>query len=335
MKTERMMLVVVTQSSGETTKVVMSGFPPIAGKTMSEKTKCCQEHLDHLRKALMLQPRGFQGILGAIITEPTNEEADFGVIFLHSGGYYNLCGDSTFSVTKALIEQGMVEIKEPFTEVVLDTAAGLVKVRAEVKNKRVGQISFQGSHSFYQGSAVVDVPNIGKIHTDIAFGGLYYAFVDPKEVGVEVEPENASELIKVGMKILNSVNEQVKVEHPENPDLKKIDLVTFSANPVKPEHHFKHANIYGNTICVSPAGTSVSAKLATLVAKGEISINKGLIVESLVHPDLIMVGKAIKKVKVGKYEGIVPELSARAYIIGTQQCILEEEDPLKYGFLLG
>lgn len=335
MKTERVMSVVETQSSGETTKIVMSGFPRIPGKTMWEKTKYCQEHLDHLRKALMLQPRGFLGILGAIITEPTSKEADFGVIFLHSGGYYNLCGDSTFSVTKALIEQGMVEVKEPLTEVVLDTAAGLVRVRAEVKNENVEKISFQGSPSFYQESTVVDVQGVGKIHTDIAFGGLYYAFVDPKEVGVKVEPEDAKELIRVGMNILNSVNEQVKVEHPENPELNKIDLVTFSANPVKPKYHSKHANIYDNTICVSPAGTSVSAKLATFIAKGKLRVGEDLIVESLVHPDLIMVGKAIEKVKIGEYEGILPELSARAYIIGTEQCILEEEDPLKYGFLLG
>jgi len=335
MKIEKMITVVETHSSGETTKVVVRGFPRIAGKTMWEKTKYCQEHFDDIRRALMTQPRGFSGILGAVVTEPTSPKADYGVIFTYTGGYFNSCGDSTFSVTKALIEQGMVEVKEPFTEVVLDTAAGLVRVKAKVKDGNVGTISFQGPPSFYQESSVINVPDIGKIHADIAFGGLYYAFIDPEEVGIKVAPQNAKELIRVGMHILKSANKQVKVKHPVNPELKEIELVTFSTKPAKSGHHFKHANVYANTICVSPAGTSVSAKLATLIAKGRLRVNEDLIVESLVHPDLTMIGRAIKKVKVGNYTAVIPELSARAYVIGIQQCFLEEEDPIKYGFALG
>ncbi|MGQ9545485.1 MAG: proline racemase family protein, partial [Candidatus Bathycorpusculaceae bacterium] len=127
MKVEKAITVVETHSSGETTKVVVSGFPRIPGKTMWEKTKYCKEHYDDWRKALMMQPRGFSGILGAIITEPANPEADYGVIFTYTGGYFNSCGDSTFSVTKVLIEQGMVKVNEPVTRLTLDTAAGLVK----------------------------------------------------------------------------------------------------------------------------------------------------------------------------------------------------------------
>lgn len=335
MKTEKMITVIETHSSGETTKVVISGFPRILGKTMWEKTKYCQNHLDHLRKALMTQPRGFSGILGAIITEPSYKEADFGVIFMHSSGYFHSCGDSTFSVVKALIEQGMVEVEEPLTKILLDTAAGLVRVQAEIKDGGVGRISFQGPPSFYEGSTSVDVPDIGKIHVDIAFGGLYYVFIDPEEVGIKVQPNNAKELIKVGMKVLSSTNEQVKVRHPENPELNKIELVTFSAKPAKLEHHFKHANVYANTICVSPAGTSVSAKLATLVAEGKLKVDEDLIIESLVHPDLIMIGKAIEEVKVRDYAAVIPELSAYAYITGIQQSVIEGGDPIKYGFLLG
>lgn len=332
--TERIMTVIETHSSGETTKVVMGGFPRVLGKTMWEKTKYCQNHLDNLRKALMAQPRGFSGILGALITEPSSQEADFGVIFMYSGGYLHSCGDSTFSVAKALIEQGMVEAQEPSTNIVLDTAAGLVRVQAEVKDGSVGRISFQGPPSFYQESTALDVPDVGKIQADIAFGGLYYAFVDPEEVSVEIHPNNAKELIRVGMNILDAANKQVKVKHPENPELNKIELVNFSAKPARQEHHLKHANIYANTICVSPAGTSVSAKIATLVAKGKLKVGEDLIVESLVHPDLIMIGKAVEKVKVGDYAAITPELSAYAYIIGIQQCIIEKGDPIRYGFIL-
>ncbi|MEM3697276.1 MAG: proline racemase family protein [Candidatus Bathyarchaeia archaeon] len=335
MKVEKTITVFETHSSGETTKVVVSGFPRIPGKTMWEKTKYCQERYDDWRKALMMQPRGFSGILGAIITEPTNPKADYGVIFTYTGGYFNSCGDSTFSVTKVLIEQGMVEVKEPITEVTLDTAAGLVKVEAKVKDGEVQEISFEGIPSFYQESKKIKVPEIGEINVDIAFGGLYYVFVNPDEVGVQVKPENARELIRVGMKILNAANKQVKVVHPENPELNKIELVTFSAKPLKSGHHFRHANVYSDTICVSPAGTSVSAKLAMLWAKGEFKAGNRLIVESLVNPDLTMIGEICRETKVGKYKAIIPKLSAKAYIIGLQHCILEKDDPIKYGFTLG
>lgn len=335
MKVEKIIMVVETHSCGETTKVVVSGFPRIPGKTMWEKTKYCQKHFDDWRKALMMQPRGFSGILGAIITEPTSPEANHGVIFPYTGGYFNSCGDSTFSVTKVLIEQGMVEVKEPITNLTLDTAAGIVKIEAKVKDGEVQEISFEGVPSFYQESKKIKVPEIGEVNVDIAFGGLYYVFVNPDDVGVQVKPENTRELIRVGMKILNAANKQVKVSHPKNPELNKIELVTFSAKPVKSAHHCRHANVYSDTICVSPAGTSVSAKLATLWAKGEFKSGDRLIVESLVHPDLTMIGEICRETKVGGYKAIVPKLSARAYIIGLQQCVLEKDDPIKYGFLLG
>jgi len=333
MNVERMIAVVETQSSGETTKVVLSGFPKIPGKTMWEKTKYCQEHFDHLRKALMTQPRGFSGILGAILTEPTVPEADFGVIFTYTGGYFNSCGDSTFSVVKALIELGMVQIEEPITRIVLDTAGGLVKTEAKVKNGFVEEISFEGVPSFFQESTEINVPDIGKIKVDVAFGGLWYVFVDSEDAGIEVKPENSKKLISIGMDILNAANKQIKVKHPENPELNKIELVSFSAKPIKQGHHFRHANVYANTICVSPAGTSVSAKLATLWAKKKIQEGDGLIIESLVHPDLTMTGEISREVRI-EYPAIIPKLSAKAYIIGLQHCILERDDPIKHGFLL-
>jgi proline racemase len=335
MKTEKIMTVVETHSSGETTKVVTSGFPRISGKSMWEKTNYCQKHLDHFRKALMMQPRGFSGILGAILTQPVNPKADFGVVFMYSGGYFHSCGDSTFSVAKALIEQGMVDVKEPMTEITLDTAAGLVEVHVEIKNGIVGGISFQGPPSFYQESSTLNVPGLGKLNVDIAFGGLYYAFVDSERIGIEVVPSNAKELVKVGMNILNSANKHISVRHPENPDLNKIELVSFSAKPIHATHHFKHANVYANTICVSPAGTSVSAKLAVLISKGRLKLREDLVVESLVNPDLVMKGRAIGKVRVGDYMAVLPELSAFSYIIGLQQCIIESGDPIGYGFQLG
>lgn len=322
-----------THSSGMTSRIVLSGFPEIPGETMLEKTRHCQENLDHLRRTVMLRPRGFKGILGAILTRPTREEADFGVVYTHSDGYFNACGDSTFATVKALIESGRVEKKEPFTELVLDTAGGLLPVKATVREGEIEGISYEGTPSFYCGHHVLDVPGLGEVEADVAFGGLYYAFVDAKKLEVETEASNAIELIRVGLEIMDAANEQVEIRHPKNPDLDKIQLVTFSDSPKDPGHDYRHANVQDvGFLCISPAGTSVSAKLATFVEKGEISIGDGIVVESPVDPGIVMTGRAVRETRVGGYKAIVPELSARAYVTGIQQFVLEVGDPIKHGF---
>jgi proline racemase len=319
-----------------TSRIVLSGFPEIPGESMLEKTRYCEENLDHLRRAVMLRPRGFKGILGAILTRPTREEADFGVVYTHSDGYFNACGDSTFATVKALLESGRIEKQEPVTELVLDTAGGLLPVKAAVKDGEVEGISYEGTPSFFTGHHTLDVPDLGEVEADVAFGGLWYAFVDAQSVGAVTEASNAAELIRTGLKIMDAANDQVEIRHPENPALDKIQLVTFSDSPADPEHDYKHANVQDvGFLCISPAGTSVSAKLATFVAKGEMGIGDGIVVESPVNPGIVMEGRAIREARVGDYEAIVPELSAKAYVTGIQQFVVEEDDPIKYGFEMG
>ena len=333
MKVDRIITALDTHSSGMTSRIVLSGFPEIPGETMLEKTNYCRENLDHLRRAVMLRPRGFKGILGAIITRPTKKEADFGVVYIHSDGYFNACGDSTFATVKALLESGRIEKREPVTELVLDTAGGLLPVRATVRGGEVEGISYEGTPSFFCGHHALDVSDLGTVEADVAFGGLYYAFVDAREVGVETEASNAAELIRSGLKIMDAANEQVEIRHPDNPDLNKIQLVTFSDEPKDPSHDCRHANVQDvGFLCISPAGTSVSAKLAMFVEKGEMAVGDGIVVESPVDPGIVIAGRAVRETRVGGYRAIVPELSARAYVTGIQQFVLEDGDPIKHGF---
>jgi proline racemase len=336
LKVDRVITAFDTHSSGMTSRIILSGFPEIPGESMLEKTRHCEENLDHLRRAVMLRPRGFKGILGAILTRPTREEADFGVVYTHSDGYFNACGDSTFATVKALLESGRVEKQEPVTELVLDTAGGLLPVKAAVRDGEVEGISYEGTPSFFTGHHTLDVPDLGKVEADVAFGGLWYAFVDAQSVGAVTEASNAAELIRIGLKIMDAANNQVEIQHPENPAMDKIQLVTFSDSPADPGHDYKHANVQDvGFLCISPAGTSVSAKLATFVAKGEMGIGDGIVVESPVNPGIVMEGRAIREARVGDYEAIVPELSAKAYVTGIQQFVVEEDDPIKYGFEMG
>lgn len=336
MKTRRVITAVDSHNCAETTRFIMSGFPRIRGKTMWEKTKYCQEHFDHLRKAVALHPRGFKEILGAILTEPCNPEADAGIVYYHAGGFWEACGDSTFSSCKVLLEFGIVEKQEPVTEIKLDTAGGLLRCSAEIKDGVVGYISYEAVPSFYQESTVLDVEEFGKLHADISYGGLWYAIVDSEEAGLVVDPKNADRLIKAGMAVVDAANKRVKVVHPLNPDLNKITIMEFSSKPTLPKNNYKHCNVFGvGSLCVSPAGTSVSAKLAAKVAKGELGLGQEIIVESPVNPELVMKGKAVRKVKVGKFDGIIPGLSARPFITGINRWVIEEGDPIGHGFHIG
>ncbi len=336
MKTKRIITAVDSHNCAETTRFIISGFPRIPGKTMWEKTKYFQEHFDHLRKVVALQPRGFTAILGAIMTESCNPEADAGIIYYHAGGYFNACGDSTFSTCKILLEFGMVEKQEPITEIKLDTAGGLLLCRAEIKDGIVGYISYEAVPSFYQESVLLDVEELGKLHADISYGGLWYAIVDSEEAGLVVDLKNAEQLIKAGMAVVDAANRQVKVVHPLNPDLNKVTIMEFSSKPILPKHDYKHCNVFGiGSLCVSPAGTSVSAKLAAKVAKGELGLGEEIVVESPTNPQLVMKGKAVRKVKVGEFDGIIPELSSRPFITGINRWVIEEGDPIAYGFHVG
>jgi len=336
LKTQRIITAVDSHTCAETTRFLMNSIPKIPGKTMWEKTTYCQKHFDHLRRAVALQPRGFTAILGAILTEPCSPQADAGIIYYHAGGFWEACGDSTFSSCKILLEFGMIEKKEPFTEIKLDTAGGLLRCRAEVKDGVVGYISYEAVPSFYQESVVLETKELGKLNADISYGGLWYAIVDSKEAGVVVDPKNAEQLIRTGMAVVEAANKKVKVFHPLNPDLNKILIMEFSSKPTLSKHDYKHANVFGiGSLCVSPAGTSISAKLAAKVAKGELKLGEEIVVESPVDPELVMKGKVVRRVKVGKLDGIIPELSARPFITGINRWVLEEGDPIAYGFQVG
>ncbi|PKP60904.1 proline racemase [Candidatus Atribacteria bacterium HGW-Atribacteria-1] len=333
-KTKRIIQCIDTHSCGEPSRVVVGGVPRIIGKSMKEKYEYFKKNLDYLRTSLLQEPRGFSNMLSAIITEPTREGADFGVIYTSATQYFEMCGDSTFSVTRALIETGMVKTIEPITEIALDTYGGIVRVRAEVDKGIVKSITYQSVPSFYLGIELIKIPEIGDLTADIAFGGLWYAFIDAKQIKVDIHPDNMGTFLKIGMVILGEINKQIKVEHPEDSSLNKIELITFYERDPRPGINYKIVNIYGNTsTCRSPAGTQSAARAAVSYGKGELKKGENFVIENGWIGSQHKV-RVIKEVKIGKVKGILPELSATAYITGMYQAIIDEEDPYQNGFLL-
>ena len=333
MKFSRIVTAIDTHSSGEATRIIVGGLPKIPGGSMTEKQAYFQKHFDHLRKTLLQEPRGFAGLLGAVITEPTVSEADVGVIYLWTGGYFSACGDSTYSTSAMLVNSGMVEVKEPITQITLDTVAGLVKTKVKVRDQEAEDIAMQGTPSFYLKTVKTDVPSVGEVEADIAYGGLWYAFIDAKKMGFTPTTENKDEWIKLGWKIREFLAKRFPVDHPEYPELDTLDLVTFYTKPTNPESDAKHANIFGpQQTCRSPAGTATNARMAALYGKGELRLGEEFVAESIIGT--LHKGRILEETNIGRYKGILPEVSASAYITGIQQYVIDPRDPLKDGFLL-
>lgn len=312
--------------------MVVGGIPKLKGSTMADKQAYFQEHYDHLRPTMLKEPRGFAGLLGAVLTEPTVPEADVGVIYLWTDGYFSACGDSTYSVSAVLVNTGMVEVTEPVTEITLDTVAGLVKAKVQVEDGEAKSISMEGVPSFFTETVNMEVPAVGEVEADIAFGGLWYAFIDAASIGLEPGLDNKDHWIPLGWEIRNYLAERVEVSHPELPELNVLDLVTFYTEPTVEGASSRHWNVFGpKQSCRSPAGTCTNARMAALYGKGELKPGEEFVAESTIST--LHYGRIAKELKVGGYSAIQPEVGATAYITAFNQVLIDPRDPQKGGFL--
>lgn len=330
----RIINAVDSHTMGEPTRIVTGGIPAIPGKTMLDKKMYLEENLDHFRSGIMLEPRGHNDMFGAIITSPISEEADLGVIFMDGGGYLNMCGHGTIGTMTVALETGIIPMVEPITKVVLEAPAGLVRGDVAVKNGRVQDVSFENVPSFlYKQDVEIEVPEIGKVTLDIAFGGSFFAIVSAKKLGVEVKPANIQKLNKLGMKIRDIVNDTIKIQHPELSDIDTVDLVEIYDEPTHPEANYKNVVIFGQgQVDRSPCGTGTSAKMATLYAKGMLKEGETFVYESILGT--LFKGRIVGKAKVGDIDAIIPEITGSAYITGFNQLVFDSADPLNDGFIL-
>lgn len=318
---------------GEPTRILISGLPAIRGKTMAAKKAYLAQNLDYIRTAVMLEPRGHRDMFGAVLTEPVSEGADFGVVFMDSGGYLNMCAHGSIGVATAVIATGMLPLTEPITEVVLDTPAGIIKAKATLADGRVKSVAITNVAAFYYKSIKIDTTEFGKIDVDISFGGSFFALVNATQLGIKVTAKNTQKLIKAGLLIRDIVNKQVEVEHPEQQHIKTVDLVKICDQPTHPQADYKNAVIFGQgQIDRSPCGTGVSAKMAVLHSKGKIKKGETFFSESVLGT--LFAGKVVGIGKLGNYETVVPEITGSAYITGFNHLVIDEDDPLKHGFIL-
>jgi trans-L-3-hydroxyproline dehydratase len=321
-------------TGGEPLRIIISGFPKLDGNTLLEKRASAKNQFDEIRKALIWEPRGHADMYGAIILDPDTTSADFGVIFIHNEGYSTGCGHAVIALTKVFVETGLVPLNEPETKVKMDVPSGFIKSYAKVKNGKVTGVRFKNVPSFVQLiGAKVDVPGIGTINYDLAFGGAFYVFVDVAQLGLDCTAKYQNQLIETGMKIKHAVMNSVKMVHPLEPDMNFLYGTIFTDGSKNPSHHSRNVCIFAEgEMDRSPTGTGVSARAAILHAKGKIKLGESIIIESIIGSTFSV--KVVTTTTFGHYDAVIPEVSGNAYITGMNTFWINPEDPLKNGFVL-
>ena len=322
-------------TAGEPLRVITGGFPELPGETILEKRHYARTNYDHLRRALMWEPRGHADMYGCILTPPVTPDGDVGVLFLHNEGFSTMCGHGIIGLVKVGVETGHFAITGPQTVIKIDTPAGRVTATAHIREDKVERVSFLNVPSFLLGRDLrVDVPGLGAVNYDIAFGGAFYAYVDAGSVGVDITDKNQSELIDVGMRIKRAVMASYQIIHPDgDPDLNFL----YGTILVK---MLPDADIHSRNVCIfaegevdrSPTGTGVSGRLAIHHAKGEIGVDQTITIESLIGTRFS--GRVVETTAINGLPGIIPEVSGTAYITGRHEFLIDPDDPLADGFIL-
>ena len=335
MRLKRLFTAVDAHTVGNPARIIVGGIPHIPGGTMFEKKRHIEEQWDDIRQLLMYEPRGHSAMSGAILTQPTVPGADVGLVFVEVDGCLPMCGHATMAVCTVLLETGMLPAKEPVTEVVLDTPAGIVRAQAEVGEHGVTGVTLQNVPVFlYLRDVAVDVPGLGRIVADVSYGGNFYAILPAAAVDVPLEPQFATRLAQIGREIRDALNTKVDVVHPENPLNKGVALVMFTGPPTNPEATQKNTVVFGVAgVDRSPCGTGTCARMAQLHARGSLGLNQPFVHEGIMGT--LFHGRLVGEARVGEYPAVIPTVKGRAYVGGWNTFVLDPEDPFPKGFQLG
>ena len=331
-------------TAGEPLRLVVDGWAAPKGRTILEKRAWARQHQDHLRRALMFEPRGHLDMYGALLTEPERPDSHAGVLFMHNEGFSTMCGHGIIAVVTIAFERGLVttrlreafpgngEKRLPESCLVLDAPAGQIRATADIDSgNRVRAVSFLNVPSFVLASGMPVKVGSRTMPVDVAFGGAFYAIVDSEAAGVPILPERLTELRHVGMAIKHAVEAQLTVVHPTEPGLTGIYGTIFTGPPSAAGAHLRNVTIFAEgEVDRSPCGTGTCAVLAVLDAMGIVQPGDPFVHESIIGTTFT--AKVVDRVSVGDLVAIVPELSGSAWITGEHTFIVSEDDPLRGGF---
>ncbi|MBS7254083.1 4-hydroxyproline epimerase [Flavobacterium branchiicola] len=319
---------------GNPVRVVAGGGPNLQGNSMSEKRQHFLKEFDWIRKGLMFEPRGHDMMSGSILYPPSDPENDFGILFIETSGCLPMCGHGTIGTITIAIEEGLVIPKTP-GKIKMEAPAGLVNIEYQQTGKKVDWVRLTNVKSYLAAEGLtIDCPELGEIVFDVAYGGNYYAIVDPQQNFSGVQDFTASKIIQYSQEVRDRINEKYPdyFIHPQNDTIRDVTHMLWTGTPIDPTSSGRNAVFYGDkAIDRSPCGTGTSARIAQLHAKGKLKLNEEFIHESYIGSKFI--AKVVEETSIGDIPAIVPSIQGWAKVYGYNNIIIDEsDDPYAFGF---
>jgi proline racemase len=347
MRLSKLINAVDLHACGEPGRVIVGGVLDVPGGTMFEKMTHLRDHADDLRLRMLREPRGYPAANCNLILPSTHPDADAGFVIMEQVEYPAMSGSNTICVATTLLETGMLPSVEPVTKLTLETPAGLVHVDAQVDGGKVTRVTFRNVPAFaVHLDATIEVPELGRVKVDVAWGGMFYVIADAGQLGLELVPEAGRSLTRVAEMIKAATAEQLPAVHPENEEISGVSIALLSGPPTNAAATRKNVVVvstgqldwdrpdtWTGAIDRSPCGTGTCALMATLHAKGELGLDEPFVHEGILGT--VFEGRLVERTTVGPYDAVVPTLSGQAWITGFATYVVDETDPFPNGFTVG
>jgi proline racemase len=342
-----MIQAVDAHACGEHGRVIVGGVLDVPGRTMFDKMCHLRDHADDLRLRMLREPRGYPAANCNLILPPTHPDADAGFVIMEQVEYPGMSGTNTMCVTTVLLETGMLPMREPVTELTLESPAGLIRVRADCAHGKVERVTFRNVPAFAAYlDRTIEVPQLGSVIVDVAWGGMFYVIADAAPFGLRLTPDEGRDIVRIGEMIKAAAREQLPIAHPEQPGFDGITIAQLSGPPSGPHADRRNAVIvstgeldwdrpstWTGAIDRSPCGTGTCAKMAVLHAKGQLDLGRDFRHEGILGT--VFTGRLLEETRVGDRPAVVPTLSGQAWITGMASYVLDPSDPFPDGFTVG
>jgi proline racemase len=310
-------------TAGEPFRIVTGGVRPLAGDTILAKRRDALEHLDHVRRLLVFEPRGHADMYGCFVTEPEDDGADLGVVFFQNEGYSTACGHGTIALVTWALETGRLA----GAEVLVDAPSGRLRCVAGRDGDRVESVRFRNVPSFVLATGV----RVGELELDVAFGGAFYGSVDVAALGLEVAPRDLPRLIELQRELRPALDVALDVVHPLEPELQGIYGVIFHQDDTDGVQ--RNVTVFADgEVDRSPCGSGTSARLALLHAEGRVGVGEPFRHRSIVGTEFV--GRVVEPTEMAGRPAVVTEVEGSAFATGRHEFVLAPNDPLGEGFLL-
>ncbi|MGO1163354.1 4-hydroxyproline epimerase [Brucella sp. C7-11G] len=316
---------------GNPVRLVAGGGPNLVGANMMEKRAHFLREYDWIRTGLMFEPRGHDMMSGSILYPPTRDDCDVAVLFIETSGSLPMCGHGTIGTVTMAIEQGLITPKVP-GKINLETPAGLVAIEYEQNGQYVDRVRLTNVPAFLYAEAMeVECPDLGTLKVDVAYGGNFYAIVEPQENYTDMQDYSALQLIAWSPVLRERLNAKYKFQHPEMADINRLTHILWTGKPRHLEAHARNAVFYGDkAIDRSPCGTGTSARMAQLAAKGKLKPGDDFVHESIIGS--LFHGRVERAVEIGGRTGIIPSIAGWARMTGYNTIFIDDRDPFAHGF---